>query len=141
MPNPPTSKLWPIAGAYFAATLAYVLFFSTVIVTNRLFAANNTVAYVIAGSLLFLIPLAGVIHLSRLRLSKRQFRRIGAMSLVAGLAGPLLLSVSIQMSDDGEAAMAYVLIPVAYAVFCLIGYSLLLIGCLVRGKHAQTHGG
>ena len=120
--------------SYCAATICYLLFHFNFIHTNRLVESNNTLAYTISYSLFILIPLAGLIHLSLLKLNKQAFRKIIKYSLVIGLLGPLLLHVSISMSDDAEAVWGYALIPFAYLTFCLIGYCSLFLHYCVRRK-------
>tara|TARA_R110002167_G_scaffold362307_1_gene581327 strand:+ start:4055 stop:4450 length:396 start_codon:yes stop_codon:yes gene_type:complete len=108
--------------AYGLATILYVLFHFSFIHTNTLVESNNTVAYLVSFSLFFLIPTAGLTHLSLVALNRDALLSTIKYSLVGGLLGPLLLIVMISRSDDEESAMGYTLIPVAFLAFFLISF-------------------
>jgi drug/metabolite transporter (DMT)-like permease len=108
--------------AYGLATILYVLFHFSFIHTNTLVESNNVVAYVVSFSLFFLIPTAGLIHVSLVKLNRDALLSRIRYSLVGGLLGPLLLIVLISRSNDAESAMGYTLIPIAFLAFFLISF-------------------
>ena len=116
-----------VVGAYAVATTLYVLFHFKFINTNKLVESNNTLAYVASFSMFFLIPAVGLMHLSILTMNRDALRNTVTGALVVGLLGPLLLHFLISRSDDGESAMGYVLIPVAYLAFAVITFAALLV--------------
>jgi len=112
--------------AYAAATIGYVWFHFAYINSNRLFHSNDIVAYLVSFVVLFSLPLVGLIHVSRLILNGAEFRQVAKRAALVGLLGPVVLTLLIKSSGDGEAAMGYVLLPVAYIVFVLAAYVCLL---------------
>ncbi|MEX2213576.1 MAG: hypothetical protein WD768_05585 [Phycisphaeraceae bacterium] len=123
---------------YAAATACCMVFYYAFIPTHKLFASNDIVGPVAALSMCFIIPFVGVIHLSRLTLRRERVWRMIGQALLIGLVGPFVLLVTlvieIELLGNAEAAFGFLLVPIAFLAFGLVGYLALLIWQCTKGR-------
>jgi uncharacterized membrane protein len=90
--------------------------------------------YVLALYITPIVILTFIAHLIAVIIDKKIFKKSIITGLLLGFLGPLALHFAIKSSPDGEAAMAYILIPLSYSVFCFVGFILSCIVLAVKNK-------
>ena len=90
--------------------------------------------YVLEFAILPVLIVISIIHFSLTFKDKTIFRKSLIFSLLFGFLGPLLLHLAILTSDDGEAAMGYLVLLISYNFFMVPAFLLSSLLLIIR-KH------